>query len=64
MATASNKAQIIREVDEGKVKTQTLDYINPTATDSDVAAVLTNLASLSKHTVKELRRLESRVITQ
>lgn len=62
MAVASSKAQIVKDVN-GKDKTQTIGNVNPSAPDDAVAAVANTFGSLQKYPVKEIRRVDTHIIT-
>lgn len=62
MAVANSKAQIVKDVN-GKEKVQTLNNVNPDASDAAVATVANAFGSLQKHPVKEIRRVDTHIIT-
>lgn len=64
MANASVKGQIVFLNEEGKTNTQSINHLNPEASDANFAGFLKELSNLQKHEVQEYRRVESRALTE
>lgn len=64
MATATVKGQIVFSNEEGKKTTQSINHLNPDATDVNIAGFLKELSNLQKHEIQEFRRVESRTVVE
>lgn len=62
--TASRKGQLICTTAEEKKKTITVSRLAPAASDAHTAAALNALGGLQKHSINELRVVDTKVISQ
>lgn len=64
MTTISRKGQLICTTAEEKKKTITVGNMDAAATDANTAAALNAIGGLQKHTIEELRVVDTKVISQ
>lgn len=64
MTSVSRKGQLICTTAEEKKKTITVGSLDAAASDANTAAALNAIGGLQKHSITELRVVDTRVISQ
>lgn len=62
--TASRKGQLLCTTAEERKKTITVNRLAPMASDANTAAALNALGGLQKHSIDQLRVVDTKVISQ